>query len=52
MRALGFRACISAPYSYASAPIELAFGFLKAVDLNPGKVKTSKSKSNLYYFIP
>ena len=42
MRALGFRACISAPYSYASAPIEYAFGFFKSVDLNPRRLKTGK----------
>ena len=42
MMALGFRVCISAPYSYASSPIEYAFGFFKSVDLNPSKLKTGK----------
>ena len=42
MRALGFRVCISAPYSYASAPIEYAFARLKSVDLNPDRLKTGK----------
>ena len=42
MRKLGFRVCVSAPYSYSSAPIEYAFCFLKSVDLNPGNIKTGK----------
>ena len=42
MRALGFKVCISAPYSYATSPIEYAFGFFKSVDLNPSKLKVSK----------
>lgn len=42
MMALGFRVCISAPYSYASSPIEYAFGYFKSVDLNPSKLKTGK----------
>ena len=42
MKALGFKVIISAPYSYSSAPIELAFAYLKQGDLNPGKLKTGK----------
>ena len=42
MRALGFRVCISAPYSYSGAPVELAFAFLKDRDLNPSRLKTGK----------
>ena len=42
MKALGFQACISAPYSYSTAPIEYAFGFLKSIDLNPKRLKTGK----------
>ena len=42
MKALGFRVCVSAPYSYATAPVELAFAFLKDRDLNPGRLKTGK----------
>ena len=42
MRALGFRVCISAPYSFSGAAIELAFGYFKSVDLNPLRLKTGK----------
>lgn len=42
MKALGFKVCISAPYSYAAAPIEYAFGFFKSVNLNPNRLKTGK----------
>ncbi len=42
MKALGLKVCISAPYSYASSPIEYAFGFFKSIDLNPKKLKTGK----------
>ena len=42
MKALGFRVCVSAPYSYASAPVEYAFAFLKDTDLNPNRLKTGK----------
>ena len=42
MRALGFRVVISAPYSYATAPVELAFAFLKQGDLNPRSLRTGK----------
>ena len=42
MKALGINVCVSAPYSYASAPIEYAFGFLKSVDLNPDRLSTGK----------
>ena len=42
LKALGFKVCVSAPYSFASAPIEYAFAFLKAVDLNPQGLKTGK----------
>ena len=42
MKALGFRVVISAPYSYSTAPIELAFAFLKQGNLNPGQLKTGK----------
>ena len=42
MTALGFRVCVSAPYSYSAAPIELAFAFVKDRDLNPGRLKTGK----------
>ena len=33
MRACGFKVCVSSPYSFASSPIEYAFGMLKAVPL-------------------
>ena len=42
MKGLGFKVCISAPYSYASSPIEYAFGYFKSVDLNPERLKTGK----------
>jgi hypothetical protein len=42
MKALGFKVVISAPYSYSTAPIELAFAFLKRGDLNPTAIKTGK----------
>ena len=42
MKQLGFKVCISAPYSYAGALIEYAFSQLKAVDLNPTGAKTGK----------
>lgn len=42
MMALGFKVVISAPYSYATSPIEYAFGFFKSVDLNPSKLRVSK----------
>ena len=42
MKALGFRVCISAPYSYSAAPIELAFSKLKSDDINPGRLPTGK----------
>ena len=42
MKALGFKIIISAPYSYASAPIEYVFGQFKSVDLNPEGLKTGK----------
>ena len=42
MKQLGFRVCVSAPYSYAGAPIEYAFSLLKLVDLNPQGKKTGK----------
>ena len=42
MRALGLKVCITAPYCYASSPIELAFAFFKSADLNPGMHKTGK----------
>ena len=42
MKSLGFKVCISSPYSYSGAPIEYAFAFLKAVDLNPQSLKVGK----------
>ena len=45
MKALGFRVCVSAPYSYSSAPIELAFAFLKNQDLNPNSIPCGKKVS-------
>ena len=42
MKALGFRLCISSPYSFLSAPIEYAFGFFKSVCIIPSDVKTGK----------
>ena len=42
MKALGFRVCVSAPYSYAAAPIEYVFAFIKDGDLNPDRLKTGK----------
>ena len=42
MRALGCRVVVTAPYSYASSPVEYAFAFFKSVDINPGRQKTGK----------
>ena len=42
MKALGFNIVVSAPYSFASAPVEYAFAFLKSTDLNPSGLKTGK----------
>ena len=42
MKALGFRVAVSAPYSYAAAPVEYAFAFLKNQDLNQSQLKTGK----------
>jgi len=42
LKALGFRVCVSAPYSYSAAPIELAFAFLKATNLNPRQLNLGK----------
>ena len=42
MRRLGFRVAVSAPYSYAAAPVELAFAHLKAGNLNPTSLPTGK----------
>jgi hypothetical protein len=42
MKALGIKVCISAPYSYATSPIEYAFGAFKKGELNPNFLKTGK----------
>ena len=42
MKALGFNICVSAPYSFASAPVEYSFAYLKSKDLNPSGIKTGK----------
>ena len=42
MRRLGIRVAVSAPYSYAGAPVEVAFAHLKAGDLNPTSLPTGK----------
>lgn len=42
MKSLGLKVCISAPYSYASAPIEYAFAYFKNTNLNPDRRKTGK----------
>ena len=42
LKSLGVKFVISAPYSYSTSPIELAFAFLKAVHLNPKSLKTGK----------
>ena len=42
MERLGMRVCISAPYSYSTAAIELVFGWFKADELNQEKLKTGK----------
>ena len=42
MKALGLKVCVSAPYSYASSPIEYAFAYFKQGDLNPASLKTGK----------
>ena len=42
MRQLGFKVCVSAPYSFSGAAIEFAFSLLKSKDLNPSKLKTGK----------
>ena len=39
---LGLNVVLSAPYSYAAAPVELWFARLKQGDLNPGNIKTGK----------
>ena len=42
MRRLGIQVAVSAPYSYAGAPVELAFAQLKTGDLNPASLPTGK----------
>ena len=42
MKAVGFRVCISSPYSYSSTSIEYCFGFLKNKSLNPDGLKMGK----------
>lgn len=42
MKALGIKVCVSAPYSYAGAPVEYAFALFKSVELNPDSLKTGK----------
>ena len=42
MKQLGFRICISAPYSFAAASVEYANAFLKSVDLNPDRMRSGK----------
>ena len=44
---MGFKVCISSPYSFAGAAIEYAFAYLKAVDLNEEGLKVSKKVSIL-----
>ena len=41
----------SAPYSYATAPIELLFGGLKLGELNPDKLPTGKKVFFSYYLV-
>jgi transposase len=42
---------ISSPYSYDCSPIELWFARLKDQDINPDKLKTSKSKYDYHIFM-
>ena len=42
LKQLGFKVCISSPYSFAAASVEYANAFLKSVDLNPERLKTGK----------
>lgn len=42
MMALGLKVCVSAPYSYSTAAIELAFAYFKNGELNPLRIKTGK----------
>ncbi len=42
MMMLGLKICVSAPYSYSAAPIELAFAYFKTGQLNPLGLKTGK----------
>jgi hypothetical protein len=44
LMALGLRFVISSPYSFALSPVERAFSFLKAVDLNPRHPSTEKKQ--------
>ena len=39
---LKMKVVLTAPYSYASAPVELWFAHLKRGSFNPGQVKTGK----------
>ena len=47
MKQLGWRVIVSAPYSYASSPIELFFALLKSTDLNPSALPAGKRKCKL-----
>jgi hypothetical protein len=42
MQALGLKVCITAPYSFTTSPIELAFAHFKSVNINPENLKTGK----------
>ena len=39
---LGIRVVISAPYSYAAAPVEKFFGYFKSTNINPKNLKLGK----------
>ena len=42
MRSLGFKVCVSSPYSYSSTCIEYCFAILKSVDINVDRRPTGK----------
>jgi hypothetical protein len=42
MERLGMKVCISSPYSFSTAAIELVFAWFKKDELNREKLKTGK----------
>ena len=42
IRRIGCKTCFTAPYSFQTSPIELAFAAVKKTFINPGHIKTGK----------